>query len=134
MKHYKPEERARAVALTVELGSASAAGRRLGIPGATIRRWMAGKRAPETREMVQEVKGRMVDRLTASMWLSHEKLADALQNDKLSPSQVITAFGVLSDKVLAWQRFEVQPAGTSELDRIAEALEAFSSDEKPSLN
>lgn len=121
---YTPEQRAEAVALAIELGNYSAAGRRLGIPAETIRRWAAGQRAPLTLELVGQVKGEMVERLTSSMMTAHNAMMADLLAGRLTPGQTITAFGVLADKVIAWRRFAGRGDDhAGELDRIAEALE-----------
>lgn len=123
-KRYTPEERARAVLLAHELGSAEAAGRKLGIPGPTVRRWASGARASDTLGLVREAKKAVVERLTESMMELRDALMGDLRGGKLSAGQKITAFGVMADKVIMLRRTDTRKdEGTPELERIAAALE-----------
>lgn len=121
-KNYSPEERTAAVLLAEQLGSADSAGRQLGIPGATVRRWRTGKQAPSTSALVREVKGAMLDRLTEGAMLFFDRMLADLRNGKLSPGQAIVAFGVTADKMIAIRRERPDRVNAGQVDAIAAAL------------
>lgn len=122
-KQYDEEFRVRAMLRAEELGNVSAAAREVGVAESTLRTWRAEKPG-ESAEIREQVKASMLERLEEGAMKFYQAVLDALDGQEYSPGQLLTGFGIVFDKYAKLKEADSAGRDTSQLDRIAEALEA----------
>ena len=88
-------ERAQAVLLADALNSTEEAGKRLGIPPRTIRRW---RDDPELAELVRKTREETADDVKVAMVLAWERIIQRLKADAVETKELIVLAGVAFDK------------------------------------
>ena len=88
-------ERSTAVVLADALNSADEAGRRLGIPGRTIRRW---REDPELADLVLKTREETSDDVKVAMVLAWELIIQRLKAADIETKDLIVLGGVAFDK------------------------------------
>jgi hypothetical protein len=87
--------KAEAVVLADALNSADEAGKRLGIPGRSIRRW---RDDPELAELVLKTREETADDVKVAMVLTWERIIQRLKADEIETKDLIVLGGVAFDK------------------------------------
>jgi transposase-like protein len=99
-RRYSDEDRANALAaLAANAGNVLLTAEQLGIPECTLRQWATGRRHPEARQMSEEKKAPLADRLEQ---IAHDLLDDLADPDRRRASslkETATALGIALDKM-----------------------------------
>lgn len=94
-RRHTQRERAHAVATAEQLNSADEAGKQLGIPGRSIRRW---RDDPAMADIVRKTREETAGDVAAAMVLAWTRLIERLQRDDIETRDLIILAGVATDK------------------------------------
>lgn len=88
-------QKERAVALAEARNSSEVAGKELGIPARTIRRW---REDPAMADVVRKTREETAEDVTAAMVLAWGRIIERLQRDEVDTKELIILAGVATDK------------------------------------
>lgn len=119
-RHYDDKTKAKAYAeLAVNDGNVKRTARVLGIPPATIRRWkQEWEREGVSQEILEEAAPVISEFLDDAVRIRHKllkRIEEMVENGQGTMAQVSTAFGIVSDKIRAYEAL-------SESKRVEHAL------------
>jgi hypothetical protein len=113
------------VATAERLQSSDAAGKELGIPGRTIRRW---REDPRLADIVRKTREETAEDVSAAMALAWQRIIERLANDAVETRDLIILAGVATDKTQL-----LTGKATDRVEQVS-ITDGFDDEERDALN